>query len=87
MLDQNFLRQLSERAAALLPTADAKRKELEQDMFRLLQGSLGKLNLVTRDDLQNQLQVLEQATIRIAELEQRVAELESRDSTGDKPQP
>ena len=77
MLDQNFLRQLSERAAALLPAAEAKRKELEQDMFRLLQDNLGKLNLVTRDDLETQLRVLEQASTRIAELEQRVAELEA----------
>lgn len=78
MLDQDFLRQLSARAATLLPAAEAKRKELEQDMFHLLQSSLGKLNVVTHEQLAAQVEILGNANARIAELERRVAELEAR---------
>lgn len=80
MLDNEFLRSLSARAAALLPAADAARQRIEQEMYALLQSSLGKLNVVTREEFEAQQRVLEKATLQIGLLEQKLAELEQRTS-------
>ncbi len=80
MLDNDFLQKLSERAARLFPAAVASRKKLEQDMYRLLQSSLGRLNVVTREEFAAQLQVLEQTKAQIAALEEKVRTLESKSS-------
>ena len=78
MLDNEFLRTLSARAAALFPAADAARQKLEQEMYALLQGALGKLNVVTREEFAAQQRVLEKATQQINLLELKLAELEQR---------
>lgn len=78
MFDNEFLQKLSARAAGLFPAAEAKRKQLEQEMYALLQGSLTKLNIVTREEFAAQLQVLERAQSHIAMLEQKVDELEQQ---------
>ena len=80
MLDSEFLRSLSARAAALFPAAESARTKLEQELYGLLQGTLGKLHLVTREEFDAQRQVLARATSRIAELEERVQQLEQRPS-------
>jgi hypothetical protein len=76
MIDSAFLHKLSARAAGLFPAADAARQKLEQDLYQLLQGSLSKLNVVTREEFAAQLQVLERAQAQITALEQKVSELE-----------
>jgi BMFP domain-containing protein YqiC len=82
MLDPDFLQKLSARAAGLLPAAEAKRKELEQDMYKLLQGSLAKLNVVTREEFDAQQAVLERTRAQMLELERKVAELEQHKTPG-----
>ncbi len=79
MLDNEFLRSLSARAAALFPAADAARQRIEQEMYALLQNGLGKLNVVTREEFDAQQRILEKATLQIGLLEQKLAELEQRD--------
>ena len=78
MLDNEFLRSLSARAAALFPAAAAARAKLEQQMYTLLQDALGKLNVVTREEFDAQQRVLEKATLQITLLEQKLIELEQR---------
>lgn len=78
MLDPDFLQKLSARAAGLLPAAEAKRKEIEQDMYKLLQGSLARLKVVTREEFDAQQAVLERTRAQMLELERKVAELEQR---------
>ena len=78
MLDNEFLRSLSARAAALFPTAEAARMKIEQEMYALLQDALGKLNVVTREEFDAQQRVLEKATLQIGLLEQQLTELEQR---------
>jgi BMFP domain-containing protein YqiC len=78
MLDTEFLRSLSARAAALFPAAEAARHKIEQEMYGLLQGTLGKLNVVTREEFAAQQRVLEKATQQISVLEQKLTELEQR---------
>ncbi|MES2625134.1 MAG: accessory factor UbiK family protein [Pseudomonadota bacterium] len=78
MLDNEFLRSLSARAAGLFPAADAARQKLEQEMYALLQGTLGKLNVVTREEFAAQQRVLEKATLQISMLEQKLTAMEER---------
>jgi BMFP domain-containing protein YqiC len=78
MLDNELLRSLSARAAALFPAADAARLKVEQEMYALLQGTLGKLNIVTREEFAAQQRVLEKVATQISQLEQKLAELEQR---------
>jgi BMFP domain-containing protein YqiC len=77
MLNHDFLQTLSRKAADLFPAAEAARTKLEKEMYALLQASLGKLQLVTREEFDAQRELLARADARIADLEQRIAKLES----------
>ncbi|HTQ99425.1 MAG TPA: accessory factor UbiK family protein [Candidatus Acidoferrum sp.] len=77
-MNNDFLHALSQKAAALFPAAEAGRARLEHELHALLQASLGKLHLVTREEFDAQREVLARANARIAELEQRLARLEKR---------
>lgn len=78
MFDNEFLQKLSARAAALFPAAEAARQKLEQDLYTLLQGSLAKMNVVTREEFDAQLQVLARAQAHIDRLETKLIELEKQ---------
>lgn len=78
MLNNEFLQSLSKKAAMLFPAAEAARVKLERELYALLQTSLGKLHLVTREEFDAAQQMLARANARIAELEQRLSELEKR---------
>jgi BMFP domain-containing protein YqiC len=77
MLNHDFLQTLSRKAADLFPAAEAARARLEADLYALLQASLGKLNLVTREEFDAQRELLARAGDRIADLEQRITKLEA----------
>lgn len=76
MFNQEFLHGLSAKAAALFPAADQARAKLQQDLYSLLQSTLGKLQLVTREEFDAQREVLARANARIAELERRLDALD-----------
>jgi BMFP domain-containing protein YqiC len=76
MFNQEFLHTLSSKAAALFPAAEQARSKLQQELHALLQSSLGKLQLVTREEFDAQSQLLARASARIDELERRLAALE-----------
>lgn len=76
MIDNDFLQKLSARAAGLFPAADAAKNKVEQEMYKLLQGSLAKLNVVTKEEFVAQTRLLEQARAQITALEQKMAVLE-----------
>lgn len=78
MLNQEFLRNLSSKAAGLFPAAESAKAKLEQELYGLLQASLGKLHLVTREEFDAQRAVLTRSAERIAELEKRLEQLEKR---------
>lgn len=77
MIDNDFLQQLSARAAGLFPAADAARQKLEKEINSLLQTNLARLNVVTKEEFIAQTRLLEQARAQIAALEQKVAALEA----------
>ena len=76
MIDKNFLQELSARLSEILPAPGPIREDIEKQFFSLLQSSLGKLNLVTREEFDAQLKVLHRAEETITELEAKIAELE-----------
>lgn len=76
MLSNEFLQSLSVKAAKVFPAASAMQKDIEGNMYKLLQGSFAKLNLVTREEFDSQLAVLQRAEETIAQLEQKIAALE-----------
>ena len=76
MIDKDFLQTLSTRAVGLFPAAEAARAKLEKELYGLLQGSLGKLNVVTKEEFVAQARLLEQARAQIAALEVQMAALE-----------
>lgn len=57
-------------------TARTMRRDIESNFRAVLQASLGKLDLATRNEFEVQAALLERARARIEQLEQRVAALE-----------
>ena len=58
--------------------ARTMRRDVESNFRAVLQSSLGKLDLTTRNEFEVQTKVLERTRSMIERLEQRVAELEAR---------
>ena len=60
------------------PALRSMQQDLETNFRAVLRSSLSKLDLVTRDEFDTQLKVLERTRAKLEALEQKVAELESR---------
>ena len=67
---------LSERIRAALDNSPAK--DFEKNLRALLAGWFDRMDLVLREDFDAQKKLLERAQAKLAELEARVTELESR---------
>ena len=59
------------------PAFRTVQKDLESNFRAVLRASLGKLDLVTRDEFDTQSRVLERTRARLGELETRLKALES----------
>lgn len=59
------------------PALRTVQRDLETNFRAVLRSSLGKLDLVTRDEFDTQTRVLERTRARLAELEARLETLES----------
>jgi BMFP domain-containing protein YqiC len=64
--------------AGLPDAAKSMRRDIESNFRAVLQSSLGKLDLTTREEFDVQTRVLERTRARIEQLEQRIATLEMR---------
>lgn len=72
-----FAEDLSDRLSSRLPPGlDALREDLRRNFRAIIQSSLDRLDLVSREEFEVQRAVLERARARLGELEQRIAELE-----------
>jgi BMFP domain-containing protein YqiC len=60
------------------PAFRSMQQDLETNFRAVLRSSLGKLDLVTRDEFDTQLKVLERTRSKLEALEQKVQELEAR---------
>ncbi|HEY3730360.1 MAG TPA: accessory factor UbiK family protein [Steroidobacteraceae bacterium] len=59
-------------------TVRTMRRDIESNFRAVLQSSLGKLDLTSREEFDVQTRVLERTRSRMAQLEQRVVTLEQR---------
>ena len=76
MLDNSFLKDLSDRLVALLPAAESLRDDVRSKIEQTLKKAFASLDLLTREEFDAQVQSLERSKQRIEELENLVAELE-----------
>jgi BMFP domain-containing protein YqiC len=60
------------------PALRSMQQDLEANFRAVLRSSLSKLDLVTRDEFDTQLKVLERTRAKLEALEQKVTELETR---------
>jgi len=76
MLNNEFLQDLSNQITRLLPMASEARDEVKKNVKQTLEGAFARLNLVTREEFEAQLKVLERAEQTIARLEEKIEALE-----------
>lgn len=70
-----ILNDIAEHASKLLPN-ESSREELHRNIQLLVQNSLAKLELVTRDEFEAQSAVLQKTRAKVDQLEQQVADLQ-----------
>ena len=78
MLDNSFLKDLSDRLVALLPAAESLRDDVRNQIEQTLKKAFANLDLLTREEFDAQVQSLERSKQRIEELENLVTELEEK---------
>lgn len=76
MAATNPIDDLRERISDALKSSPAK--DLEKNLHALAAAFFGRFDLALREDLEVQKKLLERAQAKLAALEQRVADLESR---------
>lgn len=77
MMDNFRIDEITRRLLASVPPAFRTiSQDLETNFRAVLRSSLGKLDLVTRDEFDTQTRVLERTRARLAELEARLQALE-----------
>ena len=74
-LNTKALDDLAARIGKAIESSPAK--DIEKNVMALLQGGLGRLDLVTREEFDTQAQVLLRTREKDERLEQRLAELEA----------
>jgi BMFP domain-containing protein YqiC len=78
-MDDFRIDDIARRLLAALPEgARTMRRDIESNFRAVLQSSLGKLDLTTREEFEVQSKVLERTRARIEQLEQRIVTLEQR---------
>ncbi|HXS22175.1 MAG TPA: accessory factor UbiK family protein [Steroidobacteraceae bacterium] len=83
MMDNFRIDEIARRLLESVPPAlRTVQKDLETNFRAVLRSSLGKLDLVTRDEFDTQTRVLERTRARLAELEARLQALEAVTAPG-----
>jgi ubiquinone biosynthesis accessory factor UbiK len=76
-MEPSSINELARRLFASLPAAvRGAQVDLENNFRAVLRSTLGKMDLVTRDEFDVQTKVLERTRARLAALEARLAQLE-----------
>lgn len=79
MFETHRIDELARRLSELLPPgARAFRQDLERNLRAGLQGALERMDLVTREEYEVQIELLSRSRQRLEALEARIAELEAR---------
>ena len=78
MFDPKAIDDIASRlAGAIPPGLNNLKEDLEKTFHAILQGALGKLDLVTREEFEVQKMVLTKTRSKLDDLEKRVAEMEA----------
>jgi BMFP domain-containing protein YqiC len=78
-MSDNRIEDLARRLLESLPPAlRSVQQDVESNFRAVLRANLSRLDLVARDEFDAQARVLERTRAQLAELERRLAELESR---------
>jgi len=78
MFDPKAIDDIANRlAGAIPPGLNNLKEDLEKTFRAILQGALGKLDLVTREEFEVQKMVLAKTRSKLEDLEKRVSEMES----------
>ena len=79
MLDTKFIDELARQISDSIPAGvKGVQQDLEKNIHTLLQGTLAKLDLVTREEFDTQTQVLRRTREKLEQLEKTIAELEEK---------
>jgi BMFP domain-containing protein YqiC len=79
MFDPKSLDDIANRLASSIPPGLSNLKDdLEKSFQAILQGALGKLDLVTREEFEVQKLVLAKTRSKLEDLEKRVTEMEQQ---------
>ena len=79
MFDPKSLNDIANRLSGAIPPGLSSLKEvLAKSFHAILQGALGKLDLVTREEFEVQKLVLAKTRSKLEDLEKRVAEMEQQ---------
>lgn len=79
MFDPKAIDDIANRLAGAIPPGLSNLKDdLEKSFHAILQGALGKLELVTREEFEVQKAVLAKTRSKLEALEQRVADIEAQ---------
>ncbi|MCK5888816.1 MAG: accessory factor UbiK family protein [Methylococcales bacterium] len=85
MFDQKAIDDIADRLSSVIPSSLVHVKEdMEKNFHAVLQGALGKLDLVTREEFEVQKAVLAKTRSKLETLEKVVAELEQQMTTSEK---
>ena len=76
MLNPKMLDEMSKKVSELLAQSPAK--DIEKNVRALLTSLFARLDLITREEFDVQQEVLKRTREKLAEMEQRVAELENK---------
>lgn len=78
-MDTKLIEELARKLARSLPPGmQALQADLEKNFRVVLAGGLARMNLVTREEFDVQAAVLKRTRAKLAALEKRLAELESK---------
>jgi hypothetical protein len=78
MFDPKAIDDIANRlAGAIPPGLNNLKDDLEKTFQAILQGALGKLDLVTREEFEVQKMVLAKTRLKLEDIERRVSEMES----------
>ena len=80
MIDKRFFDELNERISDAFRNSPAQ--DIEKNLKALLASGFSRLDLVLREDFEVQQKLLERAQAKLAELEARITELESKRGPG-----
>ncbi len=77
MIKQTMIQELTDKLSQLFPdNMNDIRQDIKQQIHQLLQSRLNDLNLVTREEFDVQVKVLQKTRAKLQELETQVFELE-----------